>query len=55
MAPSREVVVKTQTQTDFSSECHQKTVVFTHCGDRVVTGGSDGVVRVWKVSLFGLL
>ena len=55
VAPSREVVVKTQTQTDFSSECHQKTVVFTHCGDRVVTGGSDGVVRVWKVSLFGLL
>ena len=43
------VTVKARVQTDFSKECYQKVVAFTCESVRVVTGGSDGVVRVWEV------
>ena len=36
-------------QTDFSEEPYQRVVSFTCDGGRVVTGGGDGVVRVWEV------
>ena len=38
-------------QTDFGAkDAYQKVVRFTALGSKVVTGGMDGVVRVWKVS-----
>jgi prolactin regulatory element-binding protein len=45
---SHSVMVQSRAQTDFSDECYQKVVSFTCDGGRVVTGGSDGVVRVWE-------
>lgn len=44
--------VKGSVKTDFASgaDCYQKAVRFCHDGSRVVTGGMEGVVRVWKVS-----
>ena len=38
-------------RTDFSEECYQRVVSFTCDGGSVVTGGSDGVIRVWEVSV----
>ena len=40
------------TQSDFAeTDSYQKVVKFSHDGAYVVTGGVDGVVRVWKVSV----
>ena len=40
------------TRTDFSgTESYQKVVRFSRDGTRLVTGGAEGVVRVWKVSV----
>ena len=37
-------------RTDFKDEqSYQKVVVFNYDGTLIVTGGSDCVVRVWKV------
>ena len=39
-------------QSDFAkTDSYQKVVKFSHDGAYVVTGGVDGVVRVWKVSV----
>ena len=46
---SHMVMSHARIQTDFSEECYQKVVMFTCDGERIVTGGSDGVVRVWEV------
>ena len=40
---------KVRVPTDFSGESHQKVVSFTCDGGKLVTGGSDGIVRVWQV------
>ena len=45
------MVTSGQVQTDFSDECYQRVVSFTCDGGKVVTGGSDGVIRVWEVSI----
>ena len=39
-------------ETDFATggDCYQKVVRFCHDGSKLVTGGTEGVVRVWKVS-----
>ena len=38
-------------QTDFDEkEPYQKAVRFSHDGSLLVTGGTDGVVRCWKVN-----
>ena len=44
--------LKGSVKTDFASgaDCYQKVVRFCHDGSRLVTGGMEGVVRVWKVS-----
>ena len=47
---SRMVIELARVQTDFSDECYQRIVSFTSDGGRVVTGGSDAVIRVWEVS-----
>ena len=46
---SRIVIKSARVQTDFSEEPYQRVVSFTCDGGRVVTGGGDGVVRVWEV------
>ena len=40
-------------RTDFAAgtDCYQKAVQFCYDGSRLVTGGMEGVVRVWKVSV----
>lgn len=39
-------------QTDFSDgDSYQKVVHFNHNGSLLITGGSDGVIRGWKVSV----
>lgn len=40
-------------RTDFAAgaDCYQKVVRFCYDGSRLVTGGMEGVVRVWKVSV----
>ena len=39
-------------RTDYSDkDSYQKVVCFCHDGSRILTGGIDGVVRVWKVGL----
>ena len=45
--------IKGSVKTDFATgaDCRQKVVRFCHDGSRLVTGGTEGVVRVWKVSL----
>ena len=43
------VVTSARVQTDFSKESYQRVVSFTCDGRRVVTGGSDSVIRVWEV------
>lgn len=45
------VITSDRVQTDFSDECYQRVVSFTCDGGKVVTGGSDGVIRVWEVSI----
>ena len=44
--------LKGSVKTDFASgaDCYQKVVRFCYDGSRLVTGGMEGVVRVWKVS-----
>ena len=39
-------------QTDFTTgaDCYQKVVRFCRDGSKLVTGGVEGVVRVWRVS-----
>ena len=42
-------------QSDFNKEdAFQKAVCFSHDGDHVITGGSDGCVRCWEVWLLGV-
>ena len=38
-------------RTDFAAgvDCYQKAVRFCYDASRLVTGGMEGVVRVWKV------
>ena len=39
-------------RTDFSDkDSYQKVVRFNHDGSLIVTGGCDGIVRLWKVSM----
>ena len=40
-------------RTDFApgADCYQKVVRFCRDGSKLVTGGMEGVVRVWRVSL----
>lgn len=40
-------------KTDFAPgvDCYQKVVRFCHDGLKLVTGGMEGVVRVWRVSV----
>ena len=40
-------------KTDFApgADCYQKVVRFCRDGSKLVTGGMEGVVRVWRVSL----
>lgn len=40
-------------KTDFApgTDCYQKVVKFCHDGSKLVTGGMEGVMRVWRVSL----
>lgn len=40
-------------KTDFApgTDCYQKVVRFCHDGSKLVTGGMEGVMRVWRVSL----
>ena len=39
-------------RTDFNEgDSYQKVVRFNHNGSHLVTGGCDGVLRVWKVSI----
>lgn len=42
---------KRSIRTDFAAgtDCYQKAVRFCYDGSRLVTGGVEGVVRVWKV------
>ena len=49
LGQSHIVIERARVQTDFSEECYQKVVSFTCDGGGVVTGGSDGVIRVWEV------
>ena len=44
---------KASIQTDFAAgaDCYQKVVRFCYDGSMLVTGGMEGVVRVWKVSM----
>ena len=37
-------------QSDFGRDAYQRVVEFVCDGGRVVTGGSDGVLRVWEVN-----
>ncbi len=39
-------------RTDFApgADCYQKVVRFCRDGSKLVTGGMEGVVRVWRVS-----
>ena len=41
-------------RTDFATgaDCYQKVVRFCHDGSKLVTGGMEGVVRVWRVSQY---
>ena len=43
------MIKNAKVQTDFSKDPYQRVVSFTCDGGRVVTGGGDGVVRVWEV------
>ena len=50
--PHTQFEVMASTQSDFAkTDSYQKVVKFTNDGVYVVTGGVDGVVRVWKVSV----
>ena len=41
-------------RTDFDQDApRQKVVLFTHYGLRMITGGVDGHIRIWKVHLVG--
>lgn len=58
LSNSGELFVETMqsVRTDFGEkESYQKVVCFGHNGSMLVTGGMDGIVRVWKVCVYGHL
>lgn len=43
-------------RTDFDQDApRQKVVLFTHYGLKMITGGVDGHIRIWKVQTCRLL